>query len=36
MRRIRMVQMYQDNISDKASRPMEIETRIEVDDLRLR
>ncbi len=36
MRRIKMVQMYQDDASDKASRPLGIETKIELDDLKLR
>ncbi len=35
MRRIRMVQMHQDDASDKASRPLGIEAKVEVDDLRI-
>ncbi len=31
-----MVQMYQDDASDKASRLLGIEAEVEVDDLRLR
>ncbi len=31
-----MVQMHQDDASDKASRPLEIEVEVEVDNLRLR
>ncbi len=36
MRRIRMVQMHQDDASDKASKPLGIEAEVEVDDLRLK
>ncbi len=36
MRRIRMVQMHQDDASDEASRPLGIETEVEVDAWRLR
>ncbi len=36
MRCIRMVQMHQDDASDEASRPLGIESEVEVDDLRLR
>ncbi len=36
MRRIRMVQMHQDDASDEASRLLGIEAEVEVDDLRLR
>ncbi len=36
MRCIRMVQMHQDDASDKASRPLEIDAEVEVDNLRLR
>ena len=36
MKRIKMVQMYQDNANDKASRPLGIEAEVDVDDLRLR
>ncbi len=36
MRRIRTVQMHQDDASDEVSRPLRIETEVEVDDLRLR
>ncbi len=35
MRRIRMVRMHQDDASDEASRPLEIEYEIEVDYLRI-
>ncbi len=35
MRRIKMVQMHQADTSDKARRPMRIESEIEVDDLRI-
>ncbi len=35
MRRIKMVQMHQDNASDEASRPLGIEAEVEVDDLRI-
>ncbi len=31
-----MVRMYQDDASDKASRPLGIEVEVELDDLRLR
>ena len=31
-----MVQMHQDNASDKASRPLGIEAEVEINDLRLR
>ncbi len=31
-----MVRMYQDNASDEASRPLGIEAKVEVDDLKLR
>ncbi len=31
MRHIKMVQMYQDDASDEASRPLEIEAEVEVD-----
>ena len=31
-----MVTMYQDDASDGASKPLEIEAEVEVDDLRLR
>ncbi len=31
MRRIRMVQMHQDDASDEASRPLGIETEVEVE-----
>ncbi len=31
-----MVRMYQDDASDEASRPLEIETEVEIDDLSLR
>ncbi len=30
-----MVQMHQDDASDKASRPLRIEAEVEVDDLRI-
>ncbi len=36
MRRITMVLMHQDDVSDEASRPLGIEAEVEVDDLRLR
>ncbi len=36
MRRIRMVQTHQDDVSDEASRPLRIEAEVEIDDLRLR
>ncbi len=36
MRRIRTVRMHQDDVSDKANRPLGIEAEIEVDDLTLR
>ncbi len=35
MRRIRMVRMYQDDASDEASRSLEIEAEVEVDDSRI-
>ncbi len=35
MRRIRMVRIHQDYASDKASRPLGIEAKVEVDDLRI-
>ncbi len=35
MRRIRMVQMHQDDASDEASRPLGIEAEVELDDLRI-
>ncbi len=35
MRRIRMVRMHQDDASNEASRPLEIEVEVEVDDLRI-
>ncbi len=35
MRRIKTVQMHQDNASDEVSRPLEIEAEVEVDDLRI-
>ncbi len=35
MRRIRMVQMHQNDASDKASRPLGIEAEVEIDDLRI-
>ncbi len=30
-----MVRMYQDDASDEASRPLEIEAEVEIDDLRI-
>ncbi len=30
-----MVQMYQDDVSDEANRPLGIEAEVEVDDLRI-
>ncbi len=35
MRRIRIIQMHQDDASDEASRPLGIEAEVEVDDLRI-
>ncbi len=35
IRRIRMVQMHQDDVSDKASRPLGIEAEVEVDNSRI-
>ncbi len=35
MGRIKMVQMHQDDASDEASRPLGIEAKVEVDNLRI-
>ena len=35
MKRIKMVQIHQDDASDEVSRPLGIEVKVEVDDLRI-